>query len=279
MEAQSNPRAISVLRSFVKTAVFITIGVSLAALLGWLFDIPFLRSILPNASPMKVNTALGFFCSGISLWLLQNEDASSRRKLIGRIFAIVVVLIGALSLSEYLFKQDLGFDQLFVRSLAAHLVVIPNRMSPITALCLMLIGAGWLLIGSKLSQYFSICVAFLSLVALIGYLFNSQALYEIPGYGSIAFPTALTLLILSLAILVMRPTVGIMRLMTANLTGGKAVRFLLPVSILLIVVLGWAVEEGQHLQLISQDHESVILVLSLILIYSPLIYFYASRMN
>src|SRR6266542_964572 len=279
MEAQSSPNTIWFLRSFVKTAVFVTIGISLAGLAGWIFNIPVLRSILPHTASMKVNTALGFCYASISLWLLQNGENPSRRKLIGQFFAVLAIIVGFLSLNEYLFGWDLGIDRFFVKDLSALPSAFPGRMSPVTAICFVLIGVGLLWIGSKLSQHFSIGVACLALVALIGYLFDYQALYQLPGYGSIAIPTACTFLVLAFAVLAARPKLGIMKLITSNVTAGRTMRLLLPVTILLIVFLGWMVEQGERRGFINSYHESVIMIILLILIYSPLIYFYTNRIN
>jgi PAS domain S-box-containing protein len=56
-------------------------------------------------------------------------------------------------------------------------------------------------------------------------------------------------------------------------------RFLLPVTILVILLLGFIVGEGEQLGLISTGHESVVLIVLLILIFSLLIYYYANRIN
>ena len=279
MEVQVNRHAISFLQSFVKVAAFLTVVTGLAVLAGWVFDIPLLKSILPGTASMKFNTALGILFSGVSLWLLREEEEKPGRKLIEQILAVVIILIGSLSMSEYLFEWDLGIDQLFVKDVITSPANFPGRMSQVTAICFVLTGFGFLLIRSKLSQYFALGVAALSLLALIGYLYGYQALYLLPGYGSIAVHTAFTFFMVSLASLALQPTVGVMKLITSNATSGRTVRFLLPVTILSIILLGILVEEGERLGVIDSGYESVVLVALLILINAPLIYFYANRIN
>jgi PAS domain S-box-containing protein len=279
MEVQANRHTISFLQSFVKVAAFMTVVIGLAVLAGWVFDIPFLKSILPGAASMNFNTALGILFSGVSLWLLREEEEKPGRKLIEQILAVVIILIGSLSLSEYLFKWDLGIDQLFVKDVTTSPADFPGRMSQVTAICFVLTGLGFLLIRSKLFQYFSLGVAALSLLALIGYLYGYQALYRLPGFGSIAVHTAFAFFMISLASLALQPTAGVMKLITSNATAGRTVRFLLPVTILSIVLLGILVEEGERLGLIDSGYESVVLVALLILFNAPIIYFYAKRIN
>jgi PAS domain S-box-containing protein len=280
MKSLSNLQALSFLQQFSRVAAFIAVGMGVAGVVGWVLDIPFLRSLLPNTSPIKFNTSICSFCAGISLWLSQDARNRSRRlNSVGRLLAVLIILIGSITLGEYLFHTDAGIDQLFVKNLDVFASPFPGRMSPVTAFCFILWGLALLLIGTKTSQYFSLSVVSLSLIAVIGYIFDYQSLYEIAGYGSIAFYTAITLLILSLGLLAARPEYGILRLITSNVTAGRTVRVLLPITVLLIILLGFVVEIGEQLGFITTGFESVVLVALLILIYSPLIYFYANRMN
>lgn len=48
----------------------------ITALIGWVFDIPILKSISPNLVAIKFNTALAFLLSGIALWILSRPSVS-----------------------------------------------------------------------------------------------------------------------------------------------------------------------------------------------------------
>ena len=79
---------------------------------------------------MKANTAIGFILAGVALW----EAAAMRRRSLIRACALVVALIGGLSLVEDLFGLDFGMDQwLFRDELPQDGVSAPGRMSPATA--------------------------------------------------------------------------------------------------------------------------------------------------
>jgi ascorbate-specific PTS system EIIC-type component UlaA len=50
--------------------------IGVIALVGWILDLPGLRSIIPGAVEMKANTALGLVTAGFALFVL--ADATSR---------------------------------------------------------------------------------------------------------------------------------------------------------------------------------------------------------
>jgi len=279
MKSQSNIRVLSILRTSVSVASIFTVGVGLLVLIGWIFNITPLKNIIPDAATMKFNTALCFFLAGISLWLLKNEEGGANVKHTGQIFAGLVVFIGMATIGEYLFGWNLGIDQLVIKDLATLPSNFPGRMSGITAVGFALSGIALLLIENNTSQYFSVSMIILSLLAVIGYLFDYQALYQLSGYGTVALHTAITFLILSVAVFFARPYLGLMKIGIGELAGSRAIRLLIPFTVLLTILLGWLVEAGEDIHIFNPGNKVVILVVLLIVIYSPLIYFYASRIN
>src|SRR5690349_24314441 len=101
MASQLNPHFLSFYRSFSRVASGIVIAVGFLVLVGWLFDISALKSILPQLATMKANTALAFVLSGISLWLSSAERESKWTDLFAKVCAVMAILIGLFSLSEY----------------------------------------------------------------------------------------------------------------------------------------------------------------------------------
>ena len=108
---QTGTRSIFSLRSLSQTGSAATFIVGLLVLVGWISDIPSLKSVLPGLTTMKANTALAFILSGISLWVLQKEQTSLHTRRIGQVCAAFVALAGILTLSEYVLDLDLGLDQ------------------------------------------------------------------------------------------------------------------------------------------------------------------------
>ena len=276
---QSNIHVLSFLRAFVNVASTVVFGIGLVVMLGWIMDISTLRSIVPGLPAMRFNTALSFLLMGSSLWFLQNEEASQTHTGIGKALAGLALLISLLTLSEYLFGWNLGIDELFIKDVHSPPNLFPGRMSPIAVLCSGLSSTALLVIGSRISQYFAVGVFVLSMAAIMNFLFGFQVLFRNPQNTYSSVQTAGMFLILSLAILAARPDRGMMKILSSNLPGSKAMRLLLPVIIILPIVMGWLVERAENFGYLDPNEESIFLVILLIFVYSPLIYFSARNIN
>jgi len=279
MKFQSNIHVLSFLRAFVNVASIVAFGVGLVVMLGWIMDIPSLRSLLPGLPAMRFNTALSFLLMSSSLWFLQNEEAGPAQKSIGKVLAGLALLISLLTLGEYLFEWNLGIDEMFIKDVYSSSNLFPGRMSPIAVLCSGLSSTCLLLLGSRISQYFSVGVFVLAIVAIMNFLLDFRALFRNPQNTYSAVQAAWIFLILSLAILAARPDRGMMKILSSSLPGSKAMRLLLPIIIILTVLMGWLVERAENFGYLDASQESIILVILLIFVYSPLIYFSAWNIN
>src|SRR4030095_16234395 len=110
-----NSRLLSFSRRASRAAGGLVFAVGFLVLVGWLFNIPALKSIFPGFATMKANTALAFMLAGSSLWLASTRGENQRIDLLAKACATVTMLIGLLTLSEYLFSRDLGIDQLLFK--------------------------------------------------------------------------------------------------------------------------------------------------------------------
>src|SRR5690349_17736863 len=72
-------------------------------LLGWILNNPLLKRIHPSLVTMKANTAVCLMFAAVSLFLIEGKSASPLKLRISRILAIVVALVGLITLSEHLF--------------------------------------------------------------------------------------------------------------------------------------------------------------------------------
>ena len=254
MTSQSNSVLNSSLKSFSHASSFIVIAIGCLVLLGWAFDILILKSVLPGLVTMKANTALGFALAGVSLWLLQSEQADRRTRRIAQACAATVALLGILTLSEYLFGWNLGIDQLLFHDLQTMdpITSQPGRMAPSTALNFLLLGAALLLLdvetrrGHCPAQGLILVATLISVIAIIGYAYGVQALYNFPAYSSMALHTAAAFLLLSVGLLYARPNRGLMVVISSSNVGGLTARRLLPAAVLIVFGLGWLRLIGQQ---------------------------------
>jgi hypothetical protein len=66
MTTHTEPRLVPALRSASRATSGTAILAGGLVLVGWMLDIPTLKSILPNLVTMRTNTALGFIPAGVA---------------------------------------------------------------------------------------------------------------------------------------------------------------------------------------------------------------------
>jgi signal transduction histidine kinase/DNA-binding response OmpR family regulator len=162
-----------------------TLVLGLAVIFGWHTGNRTLVQILPQFVPMQYNTALGFVASGaalLGLALGHNRAA--------RIAGWLAVLVGSLTLFEYIGGIDLGIDELFMKHDVTTKTSTPGRMAPNTAICFTLMGlsaalspASWSSDSRSVLRAILASLAMgLSIVALSGYLAELETAY---GWGNL----------------------------------------------------------------------------------------------
>lgn len=235
-------RRVARLRAASGAAGLLAVGVGLAVLAGWAFDVPRLTQGAPGLVSMKLNTAACLCALGLGVWLLSRPSLGERASRTVVVLAAVVALVGAATLLEYASGYDLGIDDpLGLDRAAAVETSAPGRMSPMTGLLVIgLAGALLALRGGRVRAAQSAAWASLavSAAAVIGYLFGIERLYRVDVYTSMAVHTAAMLALLSVAVLGLRAGSGPVGLVTADTAGGVVVRRLLPWALLLPTTLG-----------------------------------------
>jgi len=219
--------------------VLLTLGA--LVLLGWLWKIESLTTFLPDPITMKPNTAIGFVFLGLALFLLTWYSKARSTQLWCAASATVVILVGLVTLSEYLFHSDLGIDQFLFKDVVQS--TFPGRMTHITAFNFCIAGLSLLLLAlserrASIAQGLAATTGLSSIFAIIGYLYGVPALYGSIEYTSMALHTGLGFLIGSLSVLFSRPDLGLMSVLTNPYPGGWLARKLLPVAALAPAGLG-----------------------------------------
>src|SRR5919198_6406886 len=92
------------------SATIITMFLGIMVMIGWYLHNNFLTEIVPGQARMKFNVALGFVFSSIVLLLYYFPVKNRIRYTVAVVMAIIVSLIGALTLFEYIFGYNLGID-------------------------------------------------------------------------------------------------------------------------------------------------------------------------
>jgi PAS domain S-box-containing protein len=212
-------------------------------LIGWVLDVPRLTNVWPELPTMKVNTALAFVLSGLAVFRIRDPLTRTDLALL-RLAASVLAVGGLATLWQYVTGADLGIDQWLVRDTAgAPGSPFPGRMSPITAMNFVLLGAGLGLLtrprAARAAQSLILAVGAIGLVTLIGYLYGVSALVgEFNVYSTIALHTTVAFLVLSAGLLLASGHRGLMATISRPDGGGFVARRLLPAAVLVPVLAG-----------------------------------------
>src|SRR5437870_4483946 len=140
MPAALSPRHVANARAASRAASVILALAGAIVLAGWWLNLPLLQSVVPGATAMKANTAVGFILAGLALWLLQAPAPHPRLAAVRRVCAGLIALIGLLTLSEIAFGWQLGIDQLLVRDTSSTAGAFPGRAAVLTEVCFVLLG-------------------------------------------------------------------------------------------------------------------------------------------
>ncbi|HEV8079167.1 MAG TPA: PAS domain S-box protein [Chitinophagaceae bacterium] len=268
-----NPRKLSAV------ILIIIILIPFFVLMGWLFNIELLKTILPNTVAMNPTSATLLILSGLSLYLVQEKNYDKAIK-IGKYIALAIAVIGIIKFAGFYDNFDIGIDQiLFSNKLQG------NRTSPNATINFILIGFSLFLIDFRKeykyvpSQILALLVFIISLLAIIGYLYSATSLYRLSVYLPMRFHTSITFLLLAIGILLSRYRYGFVSVIMHKNFGGHIARRLIPIGIAVPILVGFLRLEGQKLNLYDPQFGSALGVILIIFITSLLMWVTAKSLN
>lgn len=285
-EIQPIHNLIASLQSFSKKASVTVILIGCVVIVGWIFNIAVLKSILPGLVTMKANTATGFILGGLSLWLKHQQPTqlTMRRAAFG--CAILVLLIGLLTMMEYGLHIDLGIDQLlFEEPPDAVATATPGRMAPNTALSFFLVGSALVLLSIPrldygVTQFFSLVTFAIAFLGLLGYIYGNAFFYQLgPSFTAMALHTAVAFILLCSAILFYSPKSGVMAVVTKNNAGGIVARRLSLLVIIIPSALGWFILSGYRSKVYTPELGISLLSMLNIIVFGVLIWWNAKYLG
>ncbi len=285
MVKKLNEKTISLLKHFSKISSILIAIFGFLMLLGWVFNISIFESPGPNFSTVKSDLALCFVLIGLSLFLIQTKIINKHNQKIINILAVIVVLIGVLTLIEYIFSFNLGIDQIMFKEAPGAIdTLYPNRMEFIAALNISLIGATILLLNRRIekhgpAQYLGIVVGILSLMAFMGYIYNISNQYMDYNYTETAIYAAILFLLVSSSVLFTHPDKGIMQALTGTGLGSAFAWKLIPTAIVTTLLLGYFHLLGQQDGFYDTPFETTALVISVIIILLIIIWININSLN
>jgi diguanylate cyclase (GGDEF)-like protein/PAS domain S-box-containing protein len=197
---------------FVRWMPVSVLAVAGLAWMGWATGVEVLTRLVPGWPPMTPWTALWLAALAVAVLLQADPKASSIAVRSAQVISIVVGTVAALVLLQYLTDSTFGLDTWWFGTAVSTLQsTYPGRPSPQTATTAVALAAVAGLVrtdgaGSRLLWAIGLTVGIaIPAFAIGGYLFNAGALVSVAVSTGMALLTALGLLALAGACVLLRP--------------------------------------------------------------------------
>ena len=229
------------MRASAVAAGVATAVVGVVVLVAWAAHWVALQQLLPGMATMKANTAAALAACGAALAVKGLRRRSAWNRLAAAL-ALAAAVVAAADVAEWVAGVDLRVDQLLVTDAATPAGGHPGRMAPATAASIAAVGlaVAVLDVAPAVGQALAIGAGGVSGLALLGYAYGVAALYRVVPYGSMALHTAGALTVLSAGVLAARPVRCLPGLFTRRSDGGRLARRLLPATVAVPLIAGWA---------------------------------------
>lgn len=251
--------------AFALSAAVLAAG--LIVLAGWTFGLPVLTTFGARGVAMNPLTAACLVLLAAALQLMLPGSTSGVERWTARGMAAAVLTAALVKLGTL---GSLNGPDAWLFAASIDAITPVNRMAPNTALIMAVLGVAILLIdvtvrgGRRPAALLAFLAILITLVVLVGFVFNVEDLYGWGAYIPMARSTALALVGLELAILAGRVEHGVTRIFVSSGSGGVAARRLLPAAVLLPLVIGYARLRGERLGLYSSEFGVVLFSLAMV---------------
>jgi PAS domain S-box-containing protein len=200
-------------------------------LCGWVLDVPVLKS--PGGVSMMPSMAIALILMGVALWRLPSSGPAG---LVAGGCSVGVVAIGTVTLLQYAIARA-----------AVPAPSHPERMGPVTAVALVLLGLALLGLPHRrwlpAAQWAAVAGGYLGVLNFVGYAHRLQGLEHLnspaSAYTDMGVHTAAGLVLAGAGVLAARAQGGMMAIVLSDGAGGMMSRRLLPAALGLPLVLGW----------------------------------------
>lgn len=272
---------ISRFKNYSSTLAIIVVGLGVLAVLGWFLNIPILRGEFSGYMGTKLNTAFLFILAGLSLYLLNHNPKSKEITLI-RILTSIIIIVGALSLIEYVTGINIGLSQIFSNLLPGqHNVLTKSRI--LSSINFLMIGMALLMASYKYKirwiQIMAFICGFVALLGLSAYFYGRSDDYIIDLVVQMALLSSIIHICLSVGILCLFPDKKYMGRITSQNMGGLMARRMLPGNVGAVLIVGLFITLGNRLFFYSTQFHDVLTIVITIAFLTAVIIWNANLLN
>ncbi|HRG88344.1 MAG TPA: PAS domain S-box protein [Chitinophagales bacterium] len=232
---------------------------------------------------MKINTAISFLIIALAFLL---QAAGGKGKLyLSRLMAGIALVLTALTLLQYITGADFGVDQFLGVDSNLTGSLHPGRMSLVTVTCFLLLCIV-LLTFNVTERYYRLAmqgllhlVTLLSFTAIVGYIFNVPGFYTLSVLTTMAIHTAVAFFVLSIALSLVHPTVGITGVFTGTNIGNEMARRVFVQVLLAGIVLGYLRLLTHRSRLVDVEFGIALFAMAFILVTLFIIWRVSQQLN
>src|SRR5262245_35966340 len=254
-------------------------SIGVLGLVGWIADIPFLRTFGPASPSLSLATAC---CLLIAAGALAAGQKGAVRGV--RVAALVIALIALATLLGHAAGVTVGTDLRFT-GLARGSQELPPPMSIPMALSFIAVAVGIALLpvrtagAARLNLAIAAGVIALAFVALVGLTFRVLLFYAAAPLLGMALPGAIAFLLLGVGLLAGRPDPWLLGVLTSDRPGAVITRWLLPAAVAVPLAAGWARMAAERYGLMDAPLGAGLLTLVMIAVLGALILWIAHALD
>ncbi|MBL9125194.1 MAG: hypothetical protein JNG90_16275, partial [Planctomycetaceae bacterium] len=255
-----------------------TIAIAVGVLVGWVFEIEWLKVVVYGLVSMKINTAIGFLLLGSALLLRTSRQRTRGKEGLAIVASLGAVALGAVTICEFVFDWDAGIDQLFIFD-DSDPRFFPGRPAIATSTSFCLLGTAILLLRaqSRLALRFvqtAILLPFIvASLAPVGHLYGVEMIYgSIYTMSSMAVNTAASFVLLTVGLLYSRRDFGLMAPLRSDSPGGILTRRMIPTIFVVSLTVGWLRLQAQQHELLAPEYGLAVHCVLMIAIFCTVVW-------
>ncbi len=241
MNAPSQPtenRFAGGFRVFSELAAGVALIVGSAALMAWLAPLPELWQGARLSMADDPNLAFAFILAALAALLNRRNPRFSQ------MLGFALGTLAAVTFLHCLDRSTFVLDLRWLQNPRSG----DGSECPAGALAFTLLGTALLLApwrkAAALSQFLGLIVAAIGLLAVFANWFDVAILAKLPAAANLAPSTAFLLALLGLAVALLSTRNGLLKILCSDTDGGMLARWMLPGSVLIPLLTGSAVVEG-----------------------------------